>query len=125
MSSDAEALDIDIGACRGEEWTSKCAEGLDNEELLPGLRKLVRQFKRKGGENGEPGDIDALYDDLMKILGEEDEEENRGHLKELLEGESDDAWCTLRPIYNGLEGEAERNNFMKTLNRIKCFPSDD
>ena len=61
---------------------------LNSTEGLEYLRKFVKRFKRKGGYNGKPGDIDELISELVDVLGYEDEYEEP--LRELLEGEDDD-----------------------------------
>ena len=35
------------------------------------LEKFVRRFKRKGGEGGKPGDVDALCAELVELVGED------------------------------------------------------
>ena len=120
MSSDAEALDIDIGACRGIVWATKCAEALNNDEILKGMRGFVRRFKRKGDE-GKPGDYDKLFKDLAEAVDIEEEEEAKENLKEFLEGDDEDAWSTFSVTYNAAEEDA-KSKFMEILNIIKCFP---
>ena len=97
VSSDTPPeLDIDVGECRGIVWAGKCAEALNENkdgEVLDNLRKCVRHFKRKGGDGGKPGDYDELFGKLLKASGfDEEDEEGCNSLKELLEGEDEDAW---------------------------------
>ena len=42
-------------------------------------------------------------------------------LKELLEGEDEDAWTNFAITYNCFE-ESAKIEFIETLNIIKCFP---
>ena len=62
---------------------------IESEEGLKRLRTFVRRYKRKGGENGEPGDLDGLIQSLMSFCDGEIEEEN---LRNLLEGDDDSIW---------------------------------
>ena len=74
MSDTPEALDIDLGGCRGIVWAGKCANALSEDEGLNHMRKFVRHFKRKGGDGGEPGNFDEFIKNLLKAGRIEEEE---------------------------------------------------
>ena len=67
------------------------------------MRKFVRRFKRKGGEGGNPGDFDELFDKLLKATGLEDDDEAQDAIKELLEGEDEDAWMNFQSTFENLD----------------------
>ena len=75
MSDTPEALDVDIGGCRGIVWAGKCADTMGKEGSLDNMRAFVRRFKRKGGADGKPGDFEDLYDKLVKAAGIEEDED--------------------------------------------------
>ena len=86
-SETPEDLIFDYEMGGGEdEWNMKVMELLKTDEGLERLRTFVRRFKRKGGENGAPGDVDALIKSLMSCL--DDSELTEEKVKELLEGEA-------------------------------------
>ena len=75
-SDTPEEIDIDLGDGRGDVvWMAKCEGMLESEEGLKRLRQFVRRYKRKGGEDGKPGDLDALIEELMAIAGEDIDEQ--------------------------------------------------
>ena len=92
----AAELDLDINECRGNEWVNVCSEALGTEKGINHMRNKLKIWKRKGGEGKTPGNYDALFDKLKTILGveenekEEDKEEGRKALTQLLEGTGDD-----------------------------------
>ena len=88
MSSDTPPdLDVDVGDCRGLVWANKCAEALGSGEGLTRMRAFLRHFKRKGGEDGKPGDYEELLGKLSKATGNEEDEDCMEALQELLDGE--------------------------------------
>ena len=92
-SDTPEEIDIDLGDGRGDVvWMAKCEGMLESEEGLVRLRQFVRRYKRKGGEDGKPGDLDALIEELFAITGDDLEEQT---IRDLLEGEDEDAWSPL------------------------------
>ena len=122
MSSDAPPdLDVDVGDCRGLVWANKCAAALNTEQGLTGMRAFVRHFKRKGGEDGKPGDYEELLDKLSKASGEEEDEDEMEALQELLDGEDEEGWSKFSAYYNAWD-EDVKIDFIETLNIIKCFP---
>ena len=68
---------------------------LSTKDGLARMRTFVRRFKRKGGKNGEPGDIDNLINELLKDLGTYDAD---GYLRNLLEGDDEDGWTDFKGI---------------------------
>ena len=78
------------------------------------MRKFVRRYKRKGGEDGKPGDLDALIKELMAIAGEDIDEQQ---IRDLLESEEEDAWAPIQGVVNCLD-EADRIKFQVTLNKV-------
>ena len=76
MSDTPEALDIDLGGCRGIVWAGKCYDTLaKDEEGANRVRAFVRRFKRKGGDEGKPGDYEELFEKLTKAGGIEEDED--------------------------------------------------
>ena len=52
-------LDIDLSGARGDVVFMKENEDrLEEADGLDRMRTFVRRFKRKGGENGKPGDFE-------------------------------------------------------------------
>ena len=85
-----EELELDPSDGRGDVvWMMKCEGLLASVDGIGRMRTFVRRFKRKGGPEGGPGDLDELIDELKAIAGEDTEEEM---LRGLLEGEDEDAW---------------------------------
>ena len=75
MSDTPEQLQVDLSGCRGIVWATKCTEALGTDEGLKHMRAFVRRFKRKGGDDGTPGDYDDLLAKLQKATGMVDDEE--------------------------------------------------
>ena len=116
------------GLDRENNWSGferKEIDFLSTKEGLARMRTFVRRFKRKGGENGQPGDIDNLINELLKDLGVYDDED--GLLRNLLEGDDEDGWTNFKGALDG--GLYETQNcdmpwtyFMLTLNKIGWVP---
>ena len=73
-SSECPDLDIDVGECRGIVWAGKCAEALNDDNTLDGMRKFVRKYKR------HDGDYDELFESLAKAAGISDDEDEKAKL---------------------------------------------
>ena len=75
-SDTPEELELDLGDGRGDVvWMMKCETLLASADGIGRMRTFVRRYKRKGGPEGGPGDLDGLIDELKGIAGEDTEEE--------------------------------------------------
>ena len=109
----------DLSQGRSTTWYDICDNKLGSEEGCKRLQKFVQRFKRKGGEDGKPGDFEALCDELVEALGES-ENESRESLVRFLEGE--ETWQDeMEPIFNALE-PSDRKKFYRVLNKVKWMP---
>ena len=95
-----------------------CAEQLATAEGLKCMRRMLKHWKRKGGEGGAPGNYDKFFEKLNSICNDGDDEEVTNLLTQMLEGTDDDDWNEFYPHYSNLDDE-KRNDFMNTLNIIK------
>ena len=116
-----EEITIDPAERGGAAWMAKCEKEIGTEEGVQRVKTFVRRFKRKGGEDGGPGDLDALHADLVAIMFA-DEQEAADELRNFLEG--DGAWDICGSTFSSAEQE-EKIRFMNVLNRIKWIPDND
>ena len=87
-----EEITIDPAERGGAAWMAKCEKEIGTEEGVQRVKTFVRRFKRKGGEDGGPGDLDALHADLVAIMFA-DEQEAADELRNFLEGDGE--WGSL------------------------------
>ena len=112
-----EETPVDPAERGGAAWMKVCSDTLSDEEGYQNFQKFVRRFKKKGGENGAPGDVTALAEDLKKCC--EGVEDLDTQIEDFLEDTNQgDGWNDLTVLFNNLNQEAQIA-FMNTLNRIK------
>ena len=73
-------------------WMERCEKELGTAEGEKRVKTFVRRFKRKGGENEGPGDLDALHADLVAIMFSE-EPEIADELRNFLEADGEWGAC--------------------------------
>ena len=61
-----EETTVDPAERGGAAWMAVCVNTLSDDEGYKNFHKFMRRFKKKGGENGAPGDVEALAADLKK-----------------------------------------------------------
>ena len=61
-----EETAVDPAQRGGAAWMEVCMNTLSEEDGYQNFQKHMRRFKKKGGENGAPGDVEALAEDLKK-----------------------------------------------------------
>ena len=102
-------------------WLEKCEQELGTPEGEKRVKAFVRIFKRKGGENGGPGDLDALHADLVAIMFSE-EPETADELRNFLE--ADGGWDGCIVTFSASKQE-DKLKFMNVLNRIGWIEESD
>ena len=115
-----EELVLDAAERGGPEWKDICEDQLLKDEGYQRMLKFVRRFKRKGGENGGPGSIEDLRNDL-KNCGLEEIDDIDEYIEKFLEGDSEgtNIWKELM-LENYVEiDDEDKVKFMVVLNRTK------
>ena len=116
---------VDPAERGGAAWLTVCIKTLSEEDGgYDKLLKFVRRFKKKGGADGGPGDLEALTEDLKQSL------EAVGDLGTVVEDfledpNGDGEGCSeLMCVFNNIDQE-KQIEFMNKLNRIKWIQDEE